>query len=329
MIRPMRLFKRPTGIYYVELARGKARSLKTKDKAQAQGIFRAMEREYLRGRLLQLDTRRMSISEFADHYEEHRPGVSKWTLKKDLLSLKLLREAVGDLQMRAITQTRIDQFKNVCLARKAKPQTVNGYLRHIKGALSYAIEDNIIDKKPKVKMIREDKTALAERIISPDNLKAIIEAAHEKDPAFARFLTLALWTGGRRREVLGMAWQDVDLDGQRVLFTKTKGKQDRRVPLLPAALVALEPHKKDIGRVFPNWHPDTASKWFHSVAASVGVKARLHDLRHSVATYMLASGIPVQVVKEILGHAHLSTTLLYSHNLDEATAREMQKLRFE
>ena len=78
-----------------------------------------------------------------------------------------------------------------------------------------------------------------------------------------------------------------------------------------------------------NWHPDTLSKWFRATATECGVKARLHDLRHSAASYMLKSGIPVQVVKEILGHAHLSTTMIYSHVLDDVLQTEMGKMKIE
>jgi len=77
------------------------------------------------------------------------------------------------------------------------------------------------------------------------------------------------------------------------------------------------------------WHPDAVSRWFHTTAKECGIDARLHDLRHSAAIYMLNSGIQIQVVKEILGHAHLSTTRIYSHVLDEIEDQEMQKIKFE
>ena len=84
-----------------------------------------------------------------------------------------------------------------------------------------------------------------------------------------------------------------------------------------------------MGPVFPPWYPDTVSKWFHALALSCGVNARLHDLRHSAVTYMLKSGISIQVVKEIVGHTDLSTTMIYSHVLDDVIAEEMQKMRVE
>lgn len=326
MIRSMRLFKRGE-FWYVEFARGKWRSLRTRDEATAKGIFKEMEAEYLRGRLIQLDSNRANLSEFAGFYEQHRPGVSKWTLKKDLLSLKLLREAVGNIQIRALTTARIDEFKTVCLTRGAKPQTVNGYLRHIKGALSYAVDERLIERRPKIKMVREDKQDLAERIIPPATLVAILAAAKEADVDLWRYLTFLLWTAARRREALQTVWQKVDLEKREALLIETKGKRDRFVPLLPAVIRALKPIKADVGRVFPDWHPDTVSKWFHALALKCGANARLHDLRHSAVTYMLNSGIDIRVVQKIAGHAHLSTTMLYSHLLDDVAAREMRKYR--
>ncbi len=325
MIRPMRLYSR-NGWWYAEIRRGKSKALKTRDEQTAKGIYKEMEKEYLRGRLLQLDTRRIAVSDLSRLYEQSRAGISIYTVKKDLLGLKLFREAVGNIDLRTITAAKIDQFKTVCLARGAKPQTINGYLRHIKASLSYALENGWIVKKPKVKMIRENRQSMAERIISPENLKKIIEAA---DPVFSRYLTVLLWTGGRRREVLNLTWHAVDFEAGSVLLTRTKGKRDRRIPLLPGAISALEPVKKDIGRVFPEWHPDTVSKWFHLLAKGIGINARLHDLRHSAAYYLLKSGVPLQVVKEILGHAHLSTTLIYSNVGDEIMKQEMAKMRIE
>ena len=65
MNNPMRLFNRK-GVWHVEFAGGKRRSLRTSDEKTARGIFRELEKDYLRGRLLRLDnTKRISISEFS------------------------------------------------------------------------------------------------------------------------------------------------------------------------------------------------------------------------------------------------------------------------
>lgn len=329
MRKPMRLFQREHGIYYVEFGRGRKKSLKTKDQAKALAIFREMEKEWLRGRLVHLENeKRISLGDFAEAYIESRDGISPHTVKKDRLSLELLAAVVGkSLPLRALTEERLEEFKRACKARGASEITIDGYLRHIKAALSYAVEQGLIKRKPKVKMYRKDDRELP-RIILPDDIKKILEKAREKDAELWRLFTFLAWTGCRRREGLGLEWPRVRLD-RRTCIVRGKGGRERLVPLLPAVVEALEPIRKDLGRVFPAWHPDTVSHKFHEIAAGLGLQARLHDLRHSAVSYMLASGIPIQVVAQIAGHRQLATTKIYTHILEDVLVREMQKLRFE
>jgi len=324
MKEPMRLFTR-NGWYHVETQRGRSRSLKTKNPKEAREVFKEIKKEWLKGRLFSLErVRRCNLSEFGKLYSESRTGISEWTVKKDELSLKLLQDVVGNIQIRALTNSKIEEFKRVCIARKAKPITINGYLRHIKAALSYALDEGYIEKKPKIKMLPVNKTLL--RVLMPDQINAILGNADED---FRRLLKFYLWTGARRREALKLNWQNVSLDKGYCIFRNTKGRQDRKVPLTQEIIEALSPIQKDIGPVFPQNHPDTISHMFNEIAKACNITARLHDLRHSACTYMLKSGIPIQVVKEILGHAQISTTLIYTHVLDDIKQTEMRKLRFE
>lgn len=324
---PMRLYTR-NGWYWAELSRGKAKSLRTRDRKEAEGLFKEMEREWLRGRLLLLeDLKKISLGGFTEKYIASRGGLSPWTIKKDELALKLLADAIGKTtQLRTITAGKLDDFKRICRARGAQAVTVNGYLRHIKAALTYALDEKYIDKKPRIKMLRENNEL--PRIIEPTMIKKILEKAKEKDPELWRLFSFLLWTGCRRREALGLEWQRVRLE-KAVCTVKGKRSKERIVPLLPAVVEVLEPVRKDLGRVFIDNHPDTVSHKFHELALLCGVDRRLHDLRHSAVTYMLASGIPIQVVAEIVGHAQLATTRRYTHLLEDVLVREMQKFRIE
>lgn len=96
----------------------------------------------------------------------------------------------------------------------------------------------------------------------------------------------------------------------------------------PWGSVAQQAIGQGEGLVFAQWHPDTLSKRFHAIAVDCGIKARLHDLRHSAVTYMLLSGIDIATVKAIVGHAHIATTMLYTHLPVEHLKSEMGKLRF-
>ena len=327
MNEPMRMFKRGK-FWHAEFSGGKRLSLRTGDREEADSIFREMKKEYLCGRLLSLENvKRITLSDFRNAYTENRIGVSKWTLRKDALSLKLLADVTGgNIQLRAVTAHKIEDFKRVCKARGAVDISINGYLRHIKAALSWAIEEGYIEKKPRIKMFRVFNET--PRVLEPDQIRMVLKKAFKTDRDMGRRLFFHLWTGTRRTEGCRLTWPDVDFRKMEIRV-RGKGGKARLVPMLTPVAKMFLPIKKDIGRVFDDLHPDTVSHAFHKIAKACGVKARLHDLRHTCATYLLKSGVPLEVVQKILGHTHISTTQIYAQVLDEIKKREMTKLRFE
>lgn len=320
----MRIFQK-RGWWQLEIARNKSRSLKTKDEAVARRRLKEAVKAQLEGKLVELERiKRISIKDFQDKYIASREGdVSPETIKKDNATFRALADTFGS--DKPIQTIDYDEFKKLLKIRnpKIKNVTINGYLRQAKAALTYAIDKGYLTKKPKIKML---KTAdELPRLLMPDQIKTLLEKA---DSDFRRYLTFMIWTGCRRKEGLNLEWQNVNLDKGYCKVTG-KGSKERIVPLMPPVIEALEPVKKDIGKVFIQYHRDTISKMFHSLAASCEITARLHDLRHSAVTYMLKSGIKIEVVKEIVGHAQLSTTMIYTHVLDELKQQEMRKMKIE
>ena len=314
----------------MEYPGGKRQSLHTRDKTDARKIFKEAVRLRAAGKLPIVGrVRLLRVSEFIRLYEEHRVGMSKWTIKKDILSLRLFSEALDDVDLNDITIPHIDRFKKVCTARGATPQTINGYLRCIRAALNYAVENGWMQVRPTIKMMREEKHDVLTRLISPENLKMILDKAYEKNVEFGDSLTVIIWTGARRREILNLEREDIDFENKTVLFKNTKTKQDRTVPLAPPAYDALLEYKDKKGGIFPRWHPDTPTAWFHDISVALEIKSRLHDTRHTMATCMLRSGIPVQVVQVLLGHSNIATTMIYTHVVDEEKKQAMAKLKYE
>jgi site-specific recombinase XerD len=335
MKQTMRLFQRG-GWYHIEFYRDKRKALKTKDPKEAERLYRDIEKEYLRGRLINLENlKRCTISQFKEIYLNTRSAHSRGTVMKDETSIKALKEALGDIQIRAITQGKIEDFKRICLTRGVKPESVNSYLRHIKAALTYAVDEKLLEKKPKIKMCPTEQRL--PRVNAPEDLTAILNKAKETDRELWRLFMFYLWTGCRRKEALNLNWQDCrfwtekgrgkEISGECKI--KGKGGRERMIPLLKPVIEALYPGRLDIGPVFQCGHPDTVTHKFMEIARSCGVNARLHDLRHNAVTYMLKSGIPIQVVQKIVGHSQLSTTLIYTHVLNDVKQKEMKKLRFE
>lgn len=324
----MRLFQK-RGIFYIEFERGKRKSLRTKDERQAKSIFREIEKEYLRGRLIQLDNfKRITLAEFRSFYiEKGREGVSPETIKMDEKALRYMGDAIGDnIQLRAISNQKIEDFKRISRQKKTSETSINSYLRHIKAAFSWAIDEGYLSKRPKIKMYKRSEEK--PRVLYPDQIKAILREAFKTDRDFGRRVFLHLWTGARRREGCDLNWPSLDFDRNQITLIG-KGRKKRTIPILAPLKKMIEPHKKDLGKVFEDLHPDTVSHRFQAIAESCEVKARFHDLRHAAATYMLKSGIDVRIVQAIMGHAQISTTQIYTHVLEDMMKTEMVKLKFK
>lgn len=158
-------------------------------------------------------------------------------------------------------------------------------------------------------------------------------------------ILLAISTGMRRGEILGLKWSDIDLEKSRLRVARSlqpdrslaepKTVRSRREISLPATTVGAIRQLKvrqnklklklgsgyaDQGFVFANelgaaWVPDSISTLFQSIVrhAELG-KLRFHDLRHTAASLLLEKGTPITTVAQILGHANTSTTLsVYAH----------------
>ncbi len=174
--------------------------------------------------------------------------------------------------------------------------------------------------------------------------RRLLHAAHG-DRLHALY-ELALRTGLRKGELLGLHWDDLDLDGgtasihrslQRtrsqgltVLNTKTLASE-RRIALPTECLSSLKIHQErqqeerqtagtswtDNGLVFttPNGRPLDPTNLTRRLLHSAGLRTiRFHDLRHSTATLLLEQGVDLVVIKELLGHAHIGVTAgVYAH----------------
>jgi integrase len=143
-------------------------------------------------------------------------------------------------------------------------------------------------------------------------------------------LTLAVWTGMRRKELVNLRWDQVDFDAGEIAVIDSKG-DDRVVPLLSSVadvLKALQAEESRIGGyVFAwsdgrPWRPDWLTHAFILIREKSGIKhARLHDLRATLATHCAATGVNQKVAQELLGHADLATTATYYQDVDRAMKR--------
>ena len=140
-------------------------------------------------------------------------------------------------------------------------------------------------------------------------------------------LMLAYGGGLRVSEVIKLKPGDLDSDRMSIWIRGAKGKKDRIVPLSPALLIILRSYafQCNIGKkgwLFPGEDPNNhyTSRSLQMVLKQAKERAALtkeggmHALRHSFATHLLNQGAELNAVKELLGHASLAATQIYTHN---------------
>jgi integrase len=236
----------------------------------------------------------------------------------------------------------------------AKPATINRDIQRLHSVLSRAVAMGVLEKHPfqGLKPLKHDKSGRV-RFLSAEEemaLRAALSAREENlKAARIRFNTwrvarhlnplperdgelldhlkpmvlVALNTGLRRGELLGLKWADVNLPAELLTVTAASAKsgQSRRVPLNPEALPILVAWKqrsgKSDGLVFPgaggNRMGNINRSW-RGVVTSAGLRDfRFHDLRHTFASKLVQAGVDLNTVRELLGHRDIAMTLRYGH----------------
>jgi integrase len=328
--------------------------------AQTQSEARQKLEELKRGAELGLALRtpRQTVGQFLADWMENvaKPKLRPRTFAAYRTIVKnYLVPHLGYVQLTKLTPQHIQAFQNELVARSLRrgggtisSGTVVNARRVLGRALEQATRWGLIARNP-VRLV--DGPHLVRREIQPldtDQARRLL-AAVRGDRLEALF-TVALALGLRRREAMGLKWEDIDFttstlyvqrslqrgdNGLELVDVKTK-KSRRAVPLPLVAIRALQQHRqrqesersvaimanlwRDTGLVFTNHSggpldPEGASKSFQRVLQREGLPhQRFHDLRHACASLLLAQGLDLKVIQEILGHSTITITAdLYAH----------------
>jgi integrase len=146
------------------------------------------------------------------------------------------------------------------------------------------------------------------------------ELDNNRNVQVAQVVRLLLYTGARKREVLDARWEHVDFDRRLLTVPLSKSGRPRYIPLSDASIELLRglPRVDDIPWVFfnPKTRKPPVSIFYawDSIRAKVGLKeVRLHDLRHSFASFLVNSGRSLYEVQRLLGHHDPKMTMRYAH----------------
>ncbi len=296
--------------------------------------------------------------------ETAAPGLRPRTFASyKMIVKKHLTPEVGRIRLARLQPADVRAYMNGKLSGGLSARTVQYHHAVLRRALGQAERDGDVDRNV-ARLVSPPKVERAEvRPLTLEQARTLLGAI-AKD-RLAPLYACAIRLGLRQEELLGLSWEDVDLDAASLTIRHTlqryggeyhldapKTDKSRRTIGLPASLVQLlRAHRQqqlqerlragavwqgeqwnlvfctEVGRPLSGNH---LTRQFQAILAAQDPqlpRQRFHDLRHAAATYMLAQGVDLRVVMEVLGHSQIHVTAnTYAHVRIDATRTAAERV---
>ena len=359
------VFPRKDGRWTAQLTleNGTQKQVHRKTRQEAHKALQQMLREQEQGMLA--TGPQQTMKQFMEYWleEVHRPTIrtSSYANYRSILDKHIL-PALGHIQVQKLTMQHIQKFYASELKEGRSPKTIKIYHAVLHNALSHAVYINLVSRNVSDLATKSlpKQTRYEIQPLSTEQAQVFLEKV--KGHHLETLLTLALITGMRRGELLALRWQEIDFDNKYLQVCRSVRREAKRglvvnepktqagrrkIVLSPFLVEVLKQHRisqlearlqagtawEDHGLVFCTKRgrlsdPTYMLVMFKKLLNDVGLpRMRFHDLRHSAATLLLAMGVHVKVVQELLGHSNITMTLnVYSHVLPSLQQDAMNKI---
>jgi integrase len=215
------------------------------------------------------------------------------------------------------------------------PATVVRYMAALSKAFSNAVKEwHWVRENPLRNISKPQEPRGRVRYLSDDERAALLDTCRKSEYKPLYLIVLfAVTTGMRRGELLGLRWQDVDLERRVAVLHDTKNGDRRSVPIIPEVVQLLREHGK-VRRLDNDLilTPDSAEVWLFDKAWYAALKEakikdfRFHDLRHTAASYLAMSGASVPELAAVLGHKTLAMVKRYSHLSNQHVGEVVERM---
>lgn len=277
-----------------------------------------------------------SFEQFAERYSEYAK-TNKRGYYNERYRIQQLVQVFGKRKLSDLTSWDGEQLK-IRLSKDFKPATVNRLLGNLKHMMTMAVKWDTLSKSPFAGVKLLPVATCIERILDIEEEEKLLTACDRvRSPYLRSMVTLALYTGMRKGEILSLQWALVDLANRfiRVQNGKT-ALSDRRIPMNDTVFGAFaklsEQRKSDF--VFPS-HRKMGDRFrdpkvgFMKAVRLAGIPPlRFHDLRHSFASRLVRAGVDLITVQHLLGHATVAMTSRYAHSLADDKIAAVRRLDF-
>ena len=289
------------------------------NKKEADMYEAIVKSELMKGNLGILENKKKtSLKEGLDIYL-HYSEVNKRSYKSDLSLVKRISSFFGNPDLVDIVPTSIDAFKQYLQVEfELKNSSINRHLEALSKMFNLCIADGLLDKNPMETISKMKEENYKIRVLTKDEETTLFIVLDER---LKPIVICALKTGMRKGEILTLKWLNIDFKNNYIELLHTKSGKKRKIPMSKTLRKILLEIKETSTSEYVFVNPKTnkpytdIKKAFRTALDKAGIKDFVfHDLRHTFATRLIEKGVDIVVVKELLGHADISTTMIYTHS---------------
>lgn len=292
------------------------------------------------------EAKRHTLAEMIDRYcRDVLP--SKKSAKDQTQQLAWWKSEIGSYSLADVTPSLIGECRDklgreITVRNKLRsPASVVRYMAALSHALTIAVKEwGWLEDSPMRKVTKPKESRGRVRFLSDDERMRLLKACKESsNPYLYTVVVLALSTGMRQGEIMGLTWDVVDLNQGRAILHETKNGERRAVAITGHALELLKALSKvrriDCNLLFPakentpqkpQKSMDLRTPWETAVKKAELHDFKFHDLRHSAASYLAMNGASLAEIAEVLGHKTLQMVKRYAHLSEGHTARVVESM---
>lgn len=296
--------------------------------SEARGQAYLLRREFLAGneptikRMLGSDV--PLLKDFIN--EQYLPSAKvrkrSWRLDETALNYHFIPK-FGQRRMDTITRAEMEAQLESLIKSGFKPVSVNRYLITIKSVYSTAVRWQVLEsgKNPCAGISPFPTIARRERFLTQVEAMRLLRVLDgSRNWRVALSIKLILLTGARKREILDARWDYINAEARVLTLPNSKSGHPRHIALSDAALSLLArlPREDNVPWLFFNPQSKQPLNNLHPAWVNLRTQAdlpdlRIHDLRHSFASFLVNHGRSLYEVQGLLGHQSPRTTMRYAH----------------
>ena len=287
------------------------------------------------------EAKRHTLAELIDRYcREVLPG--KKSKIDQAQQLGWWKTEIGSFTLADVSPSLLAEYRDklgreITVRKKPRsPASVVRYMAALSHAFTVAVKEwGWLEDSPMRKVTKPRESRGRVRFLSDDERALLLKACKESsNPYLYPVVVLALSTGMRQGEIMGLTWEVVDLNRGRAILHETKNGERRAVAITGHALDLLNALAKvrriDSNLVFPAKETrtqkpqkpiDLRTPWETAMKEARLDDFQFHDLRHSAASYLAMNGASLAEIAEVLGHKTLQMVKRYAHLSEGHTAR--------